>query len=69
MIFTTEDNVDIFEGNTYYKVVNKTFQLFIMENVSKGESLKSKVFSTKEKAEKYILMNEKSLSPNDILKV
>jgi len=65
-LFTTEDNVDIFEGNTYYKVVNETFQLFIMENASKGESLKSKVFSTKKKAEEYILMNKPCLSINDL---
>lgn len=67
-LFTTEDGVDIFEGDIYYKVINDTFQLFIMENASKGESLRSKVFSTKEKAEEYILMNKPCLSLNDIFK-
>jgi len=68
-LFTTEDGVDIFEGDTYYKVINETFQLLIIEKASKEESLKSKLFSKKEKAEEYILMNKKSLSPNDILKI
>jgi len=66
-LFTTEDGVEIYEGNIYYKVVNDTFQLLIMENASKGESLKSKVFSTKEKAEEYIIMNKPCLSINEIL--
>ena len=65
-LFTTEDGVDIFEGDTYYKVVNESFQLLIMERAPKGKSLRSKVFSTKEKAEEYILMNKPVLSLNDI---
>lgn len=68
-LFKTEDGVDIFEGDTYYKVVNKSFQLLIMENASKGESLKSKVFSTKEKAEEYILMNKPCLSLADVASI
>ena len=68
-LFTTEDDVDIFEGNNYFKVVNESFQLLKMENASKGESLRSKVFSTKEKAEEYILMNKPVLSYNDIEKI
>lgn len=65
-IFQTEDGVDIFEGNTYYKVVNETFQLLTMENTSKGESLRSKIFSTKEKAEEYILYNKPLLTLKDV---
>ena len=66
-LFTTEDGVDIFEGDVYYKVVNESFQLLIMERASKGESLRSKVFSTKEKAEEYILYNKPCLSYNEVL--
>ena len=68
-LFTTEDGVDIFEGDKYYKIVNKTFQLLVMENASKGESLKSKIFSTKEKAEEYILLIKPWLSFQDVLDV
>lgn len=66
VLFKTEDGVEIFEGDTYYKVVNKSFQLLIMEKASKGESLKSKIFSTKEKAEEYIIMNKPCLTINDV---
>lgn len=65
-LFKTEDGVDIFEGDTYYKVVNESFLLLTMEEASKGESLKSKIFSTKEKAEEYILMNKPCLSFYDV---
>jgi hypothetical protein len=68
-LFTTEDGVDIFEGDTYYKVVNESFQLLIMERASKGESLRSKVFSTKEKAEEYILLNKPVLSLKDVASI
>ena len=68
-LFTTEDGVDIFEGDTYYKVVNESFQLLIMERASKGESLRSKVFSTKEKAEEYILLNKPCLSLKDVASI
>jgi len=68
-LFVTEDGVDIFEGDEYYKVLNETFLLLIMKNASTGESLKSKVFSTKEKAEEYILLNKPCLSLLEIKKV
>lgn len=69
-LFTTEDCVDIFDGNEFY---------FIAQNFSGNTcgKLKAKLgvlaefsearFSTKEKAEEYILMNKPCLSFQDII--
>ena len=66
VLFTTKDGVDIFKGGSYYnvydfKICNK---LTAMNPLSKHEKL---VFSTKEAAEKYILMNKPCLSINDVV--
>jgi hypothetical protein len=70
-LFTTEDGVDIFEddifwnvGTTYnlndYQITNNKYELVFLKDGSKQ-------FSTKEKAEKYILMNKPCLSLQDLL--
>lgn len=74
-LFTTEDGVDIFEGDEYILVrkgaVSKNLCTFTYTAVS-GESMwnsKQKdytLFSTKEAAEEYILMNKPVLSINDL---
>ena len=65
VLFTTKDGVDIFEGDSYYnvydfKICNK---LTAKNPLSKHKKL---VFSTKEAAEEYILMNKPCLSLKDV---
>ena len=76
-LFTTEDAVDIFEGDSYY-AVNTTF--FNNYGSQKAFDKKSpdltpfwqsnrsvcKYFSTKEKAEDYILLNKPCLSYGEV---
>lgn len=74
-LFTTEDGVDIYESNTYYFIsINwKTCYKFIIhEGYAQkgylcGEQVKDFIyFSSKEKAEEYIIMNKPCLSINDL---
>lgn len=75
-LFTTEDGVDIFEGDSFIRVDIKTMQLFdekVTHNVHKNyigvDFFKERGilhFSTKEKAEEYILLNKPCLSFMDI---
>lgn len=69
-LFTTEDCVDIFEGDIFwnvgitynlndYQITNNKYNLVFLKDGSKQ-------FSTKEKAEEYILMNKPILSLNEI---
>ena len=82
-LFTTEDGVDIFEGDIYYRATDSSGNHFklgtltpiytngyemYLQNYSKQEQLNHKHFSTKEKAEEYILYNKHCLSLNDIFK-
>lgn len=71
-LFTSEDSVDIFEGDKSYevksngKIKNKPLEWFPSKhhlNHIKNNNLN---FSTKEKAEEYILLNKPVLSLNDI---
>src|SRR5690606_35343096 len=69
VLFRTEDGVDIFEGDICYyvrpeiKYVEKIGVPFVsVDEVRKNY----KYFSTKEKAEEYILMNKPCLSVADI---
>ena len=72
-LFTTEDGVDIFEGDEYFyinsnfrdpwNIINTKADCPEMINV---EDLNYKRFSTKEKAEEYILMNKPLLSLSDV---
>lgn len=66
-LFTTEDGVDIFKNDVYYGL-NKG-DLIIMElNTNRIilDDIKCLTFSTKEKAEEYILLNKPCLSLNDV---
>jgi hypothetical protein len=70
-LFTTEDDVDIFEGDSFYNINNKDW---LLRNIIKINLLdyqtyyKNQInFSTKEKAEEYIIMNKPILSINDLL--
>ncbi len=76
-LFTTEDGVDIFEGDTFYYVkfkenrnsYGRVFEIVIADRPGCiYEPQYEKYFSTKEKAEEYILMNKPVLSLNDIFK-
>jgi len=72
-LFTTEDGVEIFEGDKFYypnihiwktiiSEADKRVLIFIRLN-------KYKPFSTKEKSEEYILLNKPCLSVNEIIAV
>jgi len=75
-LFTTEDGVDIFEGDSFIRVYTKDFTLFdkkLTEPVSKNYDIKENWdkrgiihFSTKEKAEEYILLNKPCLSYGEV---
>lgn len=81
-LFTTEDGVDIFEGDEYFELItpnfhNKTCIWNILHNKTrtninydqKSNREHGRIwFSTKEKAEEYILMNKPCLSINDLLR-
>jgi hypothetical protein len=68
-LFKTEDGVDIFEGDTIFGV-NIDWKVFShytdLQNKVKSWGIKP-IFSTKEKAEEYILMNKPCLSINDVM--
>ena len=76
VLFTTEDGVDIFEGDEFWFVNNIKNGLYLLNHTvaKKGNDESKKVetipdFSTKEKAEEYILLNKPCLSINDINKL
>lgn len=68
-LFTTEDEVDIFEGDTY-SYIRRDLSLYIDrvagKNECSGDNLGYKNFSTREKAEEYIILNKLCLSYNDL---
>ena len=67
-LFTTEDGVDIFEGVTIYGINNDwdVFSHFMdLQNKVKSWGIKP-IFSTKEKAEEYIIVNKPVLSLKDV---
>ena len=67
-LFTTEDGVDIFAGNTYVMVTNDLFESRTL--VAMGNEINNiKRFSTKKAAENYIKMNKPCLSLNDVLSI
>jgi hypothetical protein len=71
-LFTTEDGVDIFEGDTAIPLDPVSFKIYAKTPYTTGESTKYgiyKYFSTKQKAEEYILMSKPCLSINDVLSV
>lgn len=65
-LFTTEDGVDIFEGDISFGV-NSSFKLSEVKHINKLYVYSGvKEFSTKEAAEEYMLMNKPCLSINDL---
>lgn len=66
-LFTTEDGVDMYEGEEYYAVCPTT--ITSVWSIADDESLNTnwKKFSTKKAAEEYILMNKPCLSINDVI--
>jgi hypothetical protein len=64
-LFTTEDGVSVFENDKYYFISNG-FQVVksFAENLEFLSS--SKTFSTKEKADEYVLLNKPLLSLTDV---
>jgi hypothetical protein len=72
-LFTTEDGVDIFEGDKFY-CVSTPYKWEIIKRIGgdglaiKEEWIRKRCFLSKEKAEEYILMNKPCLSINDVLK-
>ncbi len=68
-LFTTEDNISIFEGDTVYSI-DEDYCLDTYHNVHEYLDFSAwKIFSTKEKAEEYILMNKPCLNIEDIRKL
>tara|TARA_R110000850_G_scaffold69665_2_gene154594 strand:- start:9036 stop:10010 length:975 start_codon:yes stop_codon:yes gene_type:complete len=68
-LFTTEDGVDVFEGDVYYSINNILECSTQQAIIGTGGAMKDKLFkdfSTKEAAEKYILLNKPCLSINDV---
>lgn len=71
-LFTTEDGVDIYEGDNFVFVDKQTLETTLYQFAKKGGIYKSvhcKYFSTKERAEDYILMNKPCLSMKDVLSI
>lgn len=67
-LFTTEDGVDIFDGDYSYGVHNSKFDIVAIKHINTVYVTDNFIeFSTKEKAEEYILMNKPCLSINDII--
>jgi hypothetical protein len=64
----TEDGIDIYEGDNYFtvksdfKIIHYSAQKFHVQPY-----LGAKLFSSREKAEEYIIMNKPCLSINDVL--
>ena len=68
-LFTTFDNVDIFKGDISFGV-NSNFKLSEVKHINKLYIYPNvKEFSTKEKAEEYILLNKPCLSLTEIWEI
>lgn len=82
-LFTTEDGVEIFEGDDYYELIipgfhNKECVWNILPNVGRSNLIYDQEgnkkhfrlwFSTEKEAQEYIIMNKPCLSINDLLKL
>lgn len=72
-LFTTEDGVDIYDGDSYcsiskiYFEVNSIYKKAEEKYRNSYQLNRFLFFSTKEKAEEYIIMNKPCLSINDVL--
>lgn len=71
VLFTTEDGVDIREGDNYCKVNDHSNYSIVSGFTAEGfhNDYKGLKFSTKEKAEEYILMNKSCLSLSEVISV
>lgn len=72
-LLTTEDGVDIYEGDKVYLVLEPEWQYNLLEkNITEKEFKNTresiKWFASKEKAEEYILMNKPFICINDLTK-
>lgn len=67
-LFTTEDGIDIFEGDKFYYIMDNWRILEFECKTKESKSSNGLDFSTKEKAEEYILENKPCLSLMDCLK-
>lgn len=73
-LFTTEDDVDIFEGDEFYSTRKDCSDSILKYNGNCLEIASTKCeefvdFSTKEKAEEYVLMNKPCLSLKEVLEI
>ena len=71
-ILTTEDGINIFQGDSYYYVNKNNLHIdFVVSADKKFDSKKEDMldFKHKENAEEYILMNKPILSLNNLLSV
>lgn len=68
-ILTTEDNVDIFEGDEVTWLYRDELKIAGTRNANENMYTDLKYFSTRESAKEYILMNKPLLSLNDLLSV
>jgi hypothetical protein len=68
VLFTTEDGVDIYEGDEYCTVTEQ-FSIFDFKAGKKHIQSypNAKLFSTRKKAEEYVLMNKPCLSIHEIM--
>ena len=66
-LFTTEDGLDIFEGMSFYYVCQELELYNTICCTDEKKYKNAKQFSTKEKAEEYILLNKPCLSYNEVL--
>lgn len=66
-VFTTEDGVDMFEGDTYFLVRTNYILVSRIANSINVSSSSIKRFSTKKAAKNYIICNKPCLSLNEIL--
>lgn len=64
LLFITEDNVNIFEGDKYsvIDILENRYKVMYNTTISGSKSSRYILISTKEKAEEYILMNKPCLS-------
>ena len=71
-ILTTEDGINIFQGDSYYYVNKNNFYIDFVDLADKRFDSKKEGlldFKHKENVEEYVLMNKPVLSLNDLLSV
>lgn len=68
-LFTTEDGVDVFEGDKLYYIL-KSFEIHCNPaNKYDGKNNDYKYFSTKEKAEEFVILNKPCLSVQELINI